>query len=482
MAEPRKAELVFIPAAGVGHLVPVVEIAKLLITQTNHISITILIMTRPSDTNILSYKKSLRESSDPRIKYIDLKPEQSEPNQPFSEFVDSHKPHAREVLSGMINSGIFKLGGMVMDMFCTIMFDVANEFGIPSYVFFPSGASMLGLSFHMQSLRDDHNVDVTDFKVSDESTTLDVPTYINPVPTKVLPSIFLDKEGRSKMFLDQVKRYREAKGIIINTFKEMETHAIEALSNDSNIPPVYAIGPLLNLKGGKVNKQQEEDESIMKWLDVQPESSVVFLCFGSGGAFDGEQVNEIAYALERSGYRFFWSLRKPTPSNNFGYPEDYENLEEVLPEGFLQRNSDVGKVIGWAPQAAILAHPAVGGFVSHCGWNSTLESVWCGVPVATWPLYAEQQVNAFLLVKELEMAVEIKMDYRKHTWQTLNLNCEDVSADVIEKGIRVVMDPDSEVRKKVKEMQEKSHSVPKEGGSSYSSMRSFIDDVMSNVI
>ncbi|CAI9103307.1 OLC1v1001766C1 [Oldenlandia corymbosa var. corymbosa] len=498
MAESKNAELVLIPAAGVSHLVPFVELANLLITQTNDLSITILIMAPPSDTKILSYKKSLEESSDPRIKFVDLKPELTDdPSKTppagihfFFQFVDNHKPHVRKILSEKNDSSTSKLAGVVADMFCTTFFDVAAKLGVPHYVFFTCGASMFGLMLHLQSLRDDHNVDVTEFKISDKSTKIRVPTYINPVPVRVIPSVFLEK-GCSDLFLDQAKRYRKANGIIINTFKEMEIQAIEALSNDSKIPPVYAIGPLLNLKGGKWNdnnqkkkqKEEEDEQSIIKWLDLQPESSVVFLCFGSGGAFDGEQVKEMAKGIERSGYRFLWSLRKPPSSDNFGYADDYENLEDVLPEGFLQRNSGAGKIIGWAPQAAILSHPAVGGFVSHCGWNSILESVWFGMPVATWPLYAEQQVNAFLLVKELEMAVEIKMDYRKHTRETPELSSEDVSAELMERGIRLVMEAVSEVRKKVKQMQVKSLSVyEEEGGSSYTSVKYFIDDVISNAL
>ncbi|CAI9103308.1 OLC1v1001767C1 [Oldenlandia corymbosa var. corymbosa] len=100
MAESKKAELVLIPSAEVSHLVPFVELANLLITQTNDLSITILIMALPSDTKILSYKKSLEESSDPRIKFVDLKPELTDPSktpaagvQFLFQFVDSHKPH-----------------------------------------------------------------------------------------------------------------------------------------------------------------------------------------------------------------------------------------------------------------------------------------------------------------------------------------------------------------------------------------------------
>ncbi|XP_027062814.2 UDP-glycosyltransferase 71E1-like [Coffea arabica] len=322
---------------------------------------------------------------------------------------------------------------------------------------------------------DDLNEDVSHYENSDVELAL--PTYINPVLAKLLSSALFEKDGGVDMVLDQAQRYRKTKGIIINTFLELESHAIHALSNDKTIPPVYAVGPILNLKGS--NSQNQETEMIMKWLDLQPKCSVVFLCFGSGGSFDGDQVKEIAYALEHSGYRFLWSLRTPSPKEKFEFPSEYENLDEVLPEGFLQRTATVGKVIGWAPQAAVLSHPAMGGFVSHCGWNSILESVWCGVPVATWPLYAEQQENAFLMVKDLAMAVEIKINFKRDF--VMGVSSEILSADVIERGIKHLMDPENEIREKVKEMKEKSRLAPNEGGSSFSSLRRFLEDVADNI-
>nr|GMC97909.1 anthocyanidin 3-O-glucosyltransferase 2-like [Ipomoea batatas] len=111
---------------------------------------------------------------------------------------------------------------------------------------------------------------------------------------------------------------------------------------------------------------------------------VVFLCFGSVATFPESQLKEIAYALESSGQRFLWTLRKP-PGPGSIIATEYSNLEEVLPEGFLERAKNIGKIIGWAPQTAVLAHPAVGGFVSHCGWNSALESIWFGVPTHHLP-------------------------------------------------------------------------------------------------
>lgn len=110
-------------------------------------------------------------------------------------------------------------------------------------------------------------------------------------------------------------------------------------------------------------------------------------------------------------------------------PVEYTNFSEILPDGFLERTQNRGLVCGWAAQAEVLAHEAVGGSVSHCGWNSILESLWNGVPIATWPIYAEQQSNAFQLVKELELAVELTLDYRITSSDKL------VMADAIEKAI-----------------------------------------------
>ncbi|GKV33930.1 hypothetical protein SLEP1_g42366 [Rubroshorea leprosula] len=129
------------------------------------------------------------------------------------------------------------------------------------------------------------------------------------------------------------------------------------------------------------------------------------------GGLGEDQMKEIACALEQSGDRFLWSLRKPQRMGVMLSPSAYSNLNEVLPNEIVDRTAEIEKVTGWAPQVRILSHPVIGGFVSHSGWNSTLESIWFGVPMAAWPLYAEQQLNAFQLVVELGLAVEIKMDY-----------------------------------------------------------------------
>ncbi|XVF46727.1 hypothetical protein PTKIN_Ptkin03bG0051500 [Pterospermum kingtungense] len=184
----------------------------------------------------------------------------------------------------------------------------------------------------------------------------------------------------------------------------------------------------------------------------------------------------MALGLEQSRYRFLWSLRvppPPPPQNDASGIVHYKKPEDMLPEGFLERIQGRGMICEWAPQVEVLGHKAIGGFVSHCGWNSILESLWFGVPIVTWPMYAEQQLNAFKMVKELGLAEEMSLDYERGT--------SDVAkADEIEKAVRLVMDGESKVRKKVKEMTEMARKAVEEGGSSFNSIGRLIEDMIGN--
>ena len=468
-------ELMFIPSPSISHLIPMVELAKLLTERDDRLMIKIFTMKQPSDSKVSAYIESLNSSSiSNRIKFIDL-PAEDEPTTSFNffSFIESQKPLLKDVLSKLTlaesSSNTSRVAAFVLDMFCTPMIDVANEFGIPTYIYYTSSANALGFTFYFQTLHDEHNQDILAYKDSD--TELVVPSFVNKVPAKVLPSGLL---VNPLFFINQARRFKETKGIIINTFMELEPFAINSFFNDKT-PLVYPVGPIMNLKGETHETQKPQNGfDVMKWLDDQPLSSVVFLCFGSMGSFEKDQVEEIAYALEHSGCRFLWSLRKPPPSGGIASPSDYTNLEEILPQGFINRTQGIGKIIGWAPQVAILAHSAIGGFVSHCGWNSTLESLWFGVPIAAWPIYAEQQINAFEMVKELRLAVEVKMDYSKSK-QII------VTAMEIERGIREVMEPNNEIRKNVKEIKEKGRKALMDGGSSHSSLDRLIADLMGNI-
>ncbi|XP_019165666.1 PREDICTED: anthocyanidin 3-O-glucosyltransferase 2-like [Ipomoea nil] len=485
-------ELIFVPAPSVSHLVPAVQTAKLLLQRRPQLSITFLVMKMvfAPESKVNSLIDSLiadaGAADDKRLKFKLVLEDLDLDHAAALKDLDS--------INNYMNSGLLseardycvnelitqksrpRLAGFVIDIFYTRVMDLADEFGVPTYVFYVVGAAMLGLAFHFQSLKDQHHGTLEEFIKEDY---VNIPTYLNPFPVKLLPSFVLNTTDG---VLDWARQFRRAKGIIPNTFFDLEPYAFQFLSKDKTIPPIYPLGPVLNL-----NTPQESHNQIFKWLDDQPASSVVFLCFGSGCAFPEPQVKEIAYALERSGQRFLWALRKlPSPGSGSLAVTEYTNLEEVLPEGFLERTKSIGKVLGWAPQSAILAHPSVGGFVSHCGWNSVLESSWFGVPMATWPMIAEQQANAFQVVREIGMGVEIKIDYRTGFRDPKNNNPivpKIVSAKEIEIGITNLMDHSTSksIRMKAKEVKEKSRKALEEGGSCFNVVESFFENVMKNL-
>lgn len=463
-------QLIFIPGPGMGHLVAAVEIAKLLISRAHCLSITFFIIHLPIETRVHTYTKSMDDSTLPRLRFFHLSsPPQSQSNNQEALLVETFNNSKQLVRDAIIQnfmttSSTTRLAGVIVDMFSDKMIQVATELGLPSYVFFTSGAAFLGLMFYAQTLKDDHNCDISDFK--DTETLLPVSTYAHPLPAKVLPNAMLDKHGRLHLPLSTARMIRQAKGIIINTFVELESHPIKSLDSDDGVPSLYPIGPIINLN-------QEPDESINSWLDEQRDSSVLFLCFGSYGSFDEEQLKEIAIALDHSGCCFLWSLRQPQVKGEMGASDDLAGPEQVLPDGFLTRTMQRGKVIGWVPQVSVLSHRSIGGFITHCGWNSILESIWFGVPMATWPMYAEQQVNAFELVVDLEIAVDIKMEYRSESPVL-------VKAEEIKNAIRRLMLDSTEekngIRKKMEQLKEKSRRALLEGGSSYCFLDSLIKE------
>lgn len=471
----EEQDLILIVAPLMGHILPSLEMAKILLERHKKLSITVFLIEIPIDPEGTKAIKSLATSSatkNLRFIYLPTPADTSHwswTNRPefVNQMVEYSKPNVREVVKN-----IKYLSGFIVDMVTPTMIDIADEFGVPSYLFFTSPASFLGLWLYFQMLEDEKN-----FSVPDEFhgiTEMDIPCFTKPLPASVFPFITTNKHLWSSRFLHFARKYRRAKAILINTFTDLEDYSLKSFTNGSaygkvKVPPIYSVGPILTTQNVASSKNHS---STAAWLDEQPESSVVFLCFGSLGCFPIDQIKEIAKGLELSGHRFLWSLRQSS-TNHGGFPKEYENHSDVLPEGFLNRTSKIGKVVGWTQQIDVLSHRTVGGFVSHCGWNSILESIWCGVPIATWPISGEQQINAFKLVEELEIGVKISLDYAQ-TKEDQPL----VSAEEIENGLKRLMDGENEARKKIKELSQKSRIAVSKGGTSFLALENFIHNLI----
>ncbi|GAV64450.1 UDPGT domain-containing protein, partial [Cephalotus follicularis] len=203
---------------------------------------------------------------------------------------------------------------------------------------------------------------------------------------------------------------------------------------------------------------------LFDWLDKQPSESVLYVSFGSGGTLSHEQTIELAWGLELSKQRFIWVARQPTKTTGdgcfFTVGNGGDDLSNYLPEGFLIRTHNLGLVVQeWAPQIDILSHPSIGGFLSHCGWNSTLESITNGVPMIAWPLYAEQRMNATLVTEELGIAVRSKTLASKGI----------VGREEIKTMVRSIMvdEEGHAIKAKVKELKHDAEKALNEDGSSY---------------
>ncbi|KAK9059036.1 hypothetical protein SSX86_021655 [Deinandra increscens subsp. villosa] len=447
------AELVFIPAPGVGHIMSTIELAKLLVSRDQSLSVNVLLVNPPYHVIALTtYIASLATNTNERIRFTQLPQDETPPTinpkafvTSFYEYINSHCKYVRDIMADMINiqTGSPRVVGFVVDALCVGMIDVANEFNVPTYVFFTSNAAFLGFKLYIETLCVDQNQNVID-QLSNSEGEMVFPCFVNPVPQKVVRTVSRIDEGLD-FLLYYFQEIRKAKGIMVNTFLELETHVIKSFP-DTNFPLVYPVGPILNLDGvaGKA-----DDKDVLSWLDGQPPSSVVVLCFGSMGSFNEVQVKEIACGLERSGHRFVWSLRLPPPLEQ-SRDVHYDDPRVLLPDGFLERT------------------------------NSMLESLWFGVPTATWPLYAEQQLNAFEMVVELRLAVDFKMDYKMDLFNP-DTNKVIVSTEEVEGGIRRLME-DNEVRAKVKEMSKLSRATMAKGGSSYTSVDYLVKEIKSNTI
>ncbi|KAK1693849.1 hypothetical protein QYE76_010546 [Lolium multiflorum] len=248
-------------------------------------------------------------------------------------------------------------------------------------------------------------------------------------------------------------------GILVNTLSALEPVVGDGTDGVTELP-VHAVGPLVWTRPTGVNRNHSR---VIRWLDQQPRGSVVYLSFGSGGTLTWRQTAELALALEMTHRRFLWVVNRPdedTASGAFFGTRRGEDDDELgfLPEGFVERTSGVGLVLpSWAPQTAILAHASVGCFVTHCGWNSSLESILNGVPMVTWPLYAEQKMNAAMLEAQARVAVRVHADADRF-----------FTKEEIAGVIRRVMDEEegASMRKRVGEFKHIAEQALTEGGSS----------------
>nr|QSB46688.1 glycosyltransferase [Rubia yunnanensis] len=460
------ATVVLYPSPGFGHLVSMVELGKFILTHHPHHQITILTVTPPFNTGATAAYISRVSAATAAITFHSL-PAVILPMEldcyTASEAITYDLlrlsvPHVRQALAS-----ISAISAFIIDFFCSDALSVSFELNIPGYFFFTSGANCLATFMYLPTL---HESTAKSFKDMDE--LLDIPG-VPPTPARDMIQPTLDRTTPEyKGFLETAKMFSKASGILINTFNSFENRVLETISEgkcipDGPTPPLFCVGPLI-AKSSAGDRHQ-----CLEWLDRQPEQSVVFLCFGSLGLFSAEQLKEIAIGLERSEQRFIWVVRSPPAKDrsNRYLPPPEPDLELLLPEGFLEKTKNRGMVVkSWAPQVEVLNHGSVGGFVTHCGWNSVLEAVCAGVPMVAWPLYAEQRLNRVYLVQGLEVALPMEEEGGGF-----------VTAAEVEKRVRELMEGEGgrTMRERMQGKKEEARLAMADGGSSLRELDRLVD-------
>ncbi|KAK7405274.1 hypothetical protein VNO78_06474 [Psophocarpus tetragonolobus] len=461
--------VVLISSPGLGHIIPVIELGKRFVVH-HSFKVTILAVTSKTsraESQIINKALSLYHLIN--IHPPDLTAHLHQNDRMVTRLCVMMR-HALPAIRSTISKLTPRPSALIVDIFATEAIAIARELNVLTYVFVASHAWFLSLLLYSPFLH--HKIQG---QYVDQKEALKIPGCSPVRPEDVCDPMLDRSDTQYAEYLGLSNGIQQSDGVLVNTWEELQFKTLEALREGGLLSqalnmkiPVYAVGPLVRepeLETSSVT------DSVVCWLDEQPTESVVYVSFGSGGTMSYEQMNELAWGLELSGRRFVWVVRAPiegaADAAFFTTGNKCNQVDEVvkyLPEGFVSRNKKVGLLVPeWAQQVTILKHRSVGGFVSHCGWGSTLESLTNGVPMIAWPLYAEQRMNATMLAEELGLAVRPKVLPTKKV----------VQREEIARMVREVVQGDDEnaktnrVRERMKDVQRSAIKASSEGGSSY---------------
>lgn len=291
-----------------------------------------------------------------------------------------------------------------------------------------------------------------------EAPLVDCVPGLPPFQVTDLPVQFVHPEELTdpslKFMMDAFGRAREAHTIFVHSAYELESQVFDALQ--ANGFPIHAVGPFLDSPSQP--SSDNANQECIQWLDTQLPNSVLYVALGSIASLVPAEMHALALGLEASGHPFLWVIRRDSISSS---------LSDALPEGFLQRTVEKGlaRIISWAPQMEVLRHCAVGAFFSHCGWNSTLESMWEGVPMVACPRAAEQRSNARWIVENWKIGVEVERQQDGS-----------FTKEAVQSALQSVLTTEgTDYKERALQAKRMARSAVQKGGASYTNLVSFLN-------
>nr|WIW42866.1 UDP-glycosyltransferase [Nicotiana tabacum] len=437
----HKAHCLIFPYPAQGHINPMLQFSKRL--QSKGVKITI--------ATTKSFLKTMQELSTPvsieaiSDGYDDGGYEQADS---FAAYITRFKEVGSNTLSQLIETLTTRgcpVNCIVYDPFLPWAVEVGNKFGLVTAAFFTQSCAVDNIYYHvlkgvikLPPIEVDKEIIVPGLVTIESS---DVPTFVsNPESAKIL-----------EMLVDQFSNLENVDWVIDWMSKLYPISTI-----GPTIPSVYLDKRLPNDKEYGLSVFKPMTNECLNWLNHQPISSVVYVSFGSYAKVEPEQMEELAWGLKKSDNNFLWVVRSTE--------------ESKLPNNFLEElASEKGLVVSWCPQLQVLEHKSIGCFLTHCGWNSTLEAISLGVPMVTMPQWSDQPINAKLVKNIWEIGVRAKQDEKGI-----------VRREVIEECIKIVMEEEKgkKIRDNAKKWKELARNAVDEGGTSDKNIEEFVSKLV----
>lgn len=419
-SKAQQLEAIFLPFPTAGHMNPMVDIARLFTAHGVHVTVVTTPFSVPTFSTS-NNKITLHILKLPAEEFPQSNPLSFSAMPTLVQFMKKLRPQIEQVVMEK------RAHCIVSDMFFPWTADMAMSFRIPRLVF--HGTSCYSLCcLHS---------DKTQLMKSEFPATHELVVLLNEIR---------DADTKSQ-------------GVLVNSFFELEGSYFDIYAKSVGVK-AWHIGPLhLNID----RAARGTDEAWLDWLNSQMPNSVLFISFGSMTELNTAQLVELASGLEASERPFIWVLKQ---------------IDSSLLEGFEERMKETRKGLilkSWAPQTLILSHPAIGGFLTHCGWNSIIESITAGVPMITWPFAADQFINENLVTEVIKVGVKVGVEEQLELKKALGYLVTRVK---VEKAVTQLMcsnEQAEERRMRARELGKMAKKVVEKDGSSFGSIVCLVD-------
>lgn len=482
--DEQKAHFALFPFMAQGHLIPMVDIGRLLAKH----GVKVTIFTTPLNAKRIEPVISRAIASGLSINLIHLKfpcaevglPEGHENMDMISNLDDALKFFKGTImLKEKLQQSLQELSPfpscLIADMCFPWANDVAQELHIPRIAFHGTCCFAL-LCWHVLWIHKNLEEMASD---TEYFVVPGLPDKIEMTLAQLRGSVNQMSADWNTFRVEVLNADREAFGTLINGFRELEPEYVKLFKKMTG-KKVWCIGPVSLCNKDELDKSQRGNKSsidgheCLKWLDSKEPSSVLYICLGSLATLATSQLIELGLALEKSSHPFIWVVRDSS--------DDFKKW--ILEEKFEEKVKERGLMIrGWAPQVLILSHPSVGGFLTHCGWNSTMEGISYGLPMLTWPVLGEQFSNEKFIVNVIKtgikVGVELPVTFGYAERIGVQVKCEEIKC-----AIDSLMDKSVEGeqrRERAKKLSQYAKSAVEEGGSSYLEMDLFIEDIVKQI-